>query len=179
MVDAEVPFSRPVRIGEIGKGGLAFSVEANEEERNALATLLGVVTVNKLTAEVDVMPWRKTGARVNINLTANIRQTCVVSLEDFDEDIEETFERSYAGRGDKIHNPKSDSELILNPDTDDPPEVLDGDSFDVGEVITEHLALILDPYPRRPGVDFGTHKEGPTPASPFDVLKQLKGENDQ
>lgn len=175
----DIPFTRPVRIGEIGKGGLAFPIELNEEERNALATLLGVVTVNKLQAEVEVHLWRRNGARLEVKLEANLRQTCVVTLEDFDEDYSETFERSFAPAHDKIHAPRSDSELLLEVDSDDPPEVLEGDRFDVGEVIVEHLALSLDPYPRKPGVNFGDHQEGAAPSSPFDVLKQLKGENDQ
>lgn len=172
-------FSRPVRIGEIGKGGLAFPVEANGEEKNALATLLGVVRVGSLTAEVEVSGWRKGGAHLKADYRINLTRTCVVTLEDFDETIEDRVDVYYAHPSDKILVPGDDGELILDPDSDDVPEILEGAGFDAGDAIAQHIALNLDPYPRKPGAEFGVHEEGEAEASPFAVLKALKADKDQ
>ena len=48
-----------------------------------------------------------------------------------------------------------------------------GDAVDVAAYVVEHLALEVDPFPRKPGAEFGyaAPEEG---ASPFDALKSLK-----
>ena len=64
-------------------------------------------------------------------------------------------------------------EVTIDPDAEDPPDLLDGEEVDVGAYLVEHLALEVDPFPRKPGVEF----EPPppeTPASPFAVLQALK-----
>jgi hypothetical protein len=43
---------------------------------------------------------------------------------------------------------------LVDPDAPDPPELLVGNTLDVGEAIAEHLALALEPYPRAPGAEF-------------------------
>ena len=52
------------------------------------------------------------------------------------------------------------------------PELLEGDEIDLGGYVVEHLALEIDPFPRKPGVVF----EPPADTeerSPFAVLKRL------
>ncbi len=172
-------FSRPVQIGEIGVGGLEFAIEADADEQNLLATLLGVVTVNSLSGLAHVQRWRKGGAHLIVELNANIRQTCVATLEDFDSDFQCRIERHFADPRDKILTAIDEAELVVEPDGDDGPEPLSGPGFDVGHVIIEHLALILDPYPRRPEAEFVEHQEGPAKVSPFAALQALKNEKDQ
>jgi hypothetical protein len=69
--------------------------------------------------------------------------------------------------------PAPDGEIELDLEADDPPDVLDGDVLDLGAYLVEHLALEIDPFPRKPGVAFEAPAE-PAAPSPFDALKRLK-----
>jgi hypothetical protein len=58
-------------------------------------------------------------------------------------------------------------------ESDPPDPIIDG-TIDVGALVAEFLALGLDPYPKKPGVEFvpvsvPAEKE----ERPFDVLKKL------
>ena len=64
---------------------------------------------------------------------------------------------------------------------EDAPEPLDTPEIDVGELIAQHLALALEPHPRRPGAVLesgGGEAQFPElavrPNSPFAKLGQLK-----
>lgn len=47
--------------------------------------------------------------------------------------------------------------------------------IDLGALTAEFLALGLDPYPRKPGVDFEPVASGPE-SGPFDALRRLRDE---
>ncbi len=62
----------------------------------------------------------------------------------------------------------------------DPPDPLLGSAVDLAAVVTEFLALAIDPYPRKPGAVFVTPVELKDPtASPFAALDKLKGTQDK
>ncbi len=65
-------------------------------------------------------------------------------------------------------------ELDLDPDADDPPDVLEGDKIDLGAYVVEDLSLAIDPFPRKPGAAFEAPDTG-AEISPFAVLAKLKG----
>ena len=48
--------------------------------------------------------------------------------------------------------------------------------IDLGALTAEFLALGLDPYPRKPGVDFSYQDPADEKDSPFAALGKLKGE---
>jgi uncharacterized metal-binding protein YceD (DUF177 family) len=53
--------------------------------------------------------------------------------------------------------------------------VLEDEGVDIAGYLVEHLALELDPYPRKPGVEWEAPPEE-REASPFAVLQKLKDE---
>jgi len=168
-------FSRPVKVSEMGKAGLEFPAEANAEELAALTKRLDVRAVNELTAQIRVQHWRKGGAHLKAQIKGSMTRNCVVSLENFEQPFEGTVDILYADPRDKIHKPQmSDSELILEAEGDDPPDVLENDHFDAGEAIAQYLVLHLDPYPRKPGAEFKDMVENDEESSPFSVLSGLK-----
>ena len=68
----------------------------------------------------------------------------------------------------------NEDEVVIDPEADDPPEPLGDGQVDAGEIVTQQLALALDPYPRAPGSAL-TAEAGAAPAeSPFRVLAALK-----
>lgn len=69
-------------------------------------------------------------------------------------------------------------EMVLDPDGPDIPDVFTGDTIDAGGVVAEHVAMAIDPYPRKQGASFGeriesTDKDDARP-NPFAALKDWK-----
>jgi len=163
-------FSRPVSVEKLTSGGSVYRIEANPAEREALARRFGIVGVDELTAELTLRSSGAKGAvRLEGELVARVRQSCVVSLAEVAARIDEHFHRAYA--------PEAVDELdvIVDLDSDDPPDPLIGGSIDIGEATAEALALSLDPYPRAPGAVFDPSIAGiPEPPSPFAALAALK-----
>jgi uncharacterized metal-binding protein YceD (DUF177 family) len=177
----EHEFSRVIRIEpEMGSGddAVTFTIEANPDERAALARRFGLLALDALSAagRIDVAS-RGRRARLTATLKADATQICVVSLEPVRSTIEEQFSVTYdrdAGRT-RIE-PVQDFDI----DAEDPPDPLPDDGIDVGEAVAEHFGLALDPYPNTPGVAIDAQEQGgertePGETSPFSVLDRLKG----
>ena len=56
---------------------------------------------------------------------------------------------------------------LLLPDAEDAPDVLEGETIDVSAYVVEHLALEIDPFPKKPGAGFVqlSARAGRTPTS--------------
>lgn len=169
------PLSRLQNVDTLPPRGLTLDLEATENERRLLAEVLDIVAVDRLSASLTVTPWRKTGAKVVGTVVADVKQACVVTLDPVDEHIEETVEMKFLPEA-EIEQIAPDTEIELA--TYDPPEPMEGRNVDLGAVMAEAMALGLDPYPRKPGVEFtpfieddGSEDEA---ANPFAALNQLK-----
>lgn len=175
-------FSHPFRVDKIKPGGSHEKGQANADERAKLAERLGINAVEDLKFACDLKPWKKGGAAVDCKIMAKISQTCVVSLDEFESELELSVSRYFT------HRPASSgSEEVLDLealDDDIPDQIVDGE-IDLGELVSEELALSLDLHPRKPGAVFADHMES-TPApqgkserpNPFEALKVLKGGGD-
>jgi uncharacterized protein len=145
----DLPLSRPVEVRRLPSDGLVVDVVANAEERSALARDLDIPAVDRLEARLTVTPARG-GARVRGHVSATVVQTCVVSLEPFEAPVEEDVDIRFS----RSLRAAPAAEIDLTAQGDDAPEPLEGDVIDVGAVVAEHLALGLDPYPRKPDARF-------------------------
>lgn len=157
-------FSRPVAVDSIGIMAVEKRVEATVEECAALARRLGIPEVLALAGRFTL---RRIGTERGIFsealLEARIVQTCVVSLEEFQTNLFETFTVRFVPEGAEAE----DLEL------DGPDEIpFASNHIDLGEATTEQLALVLDPFPRKPGVTFQDATEPGT--SPFSALQALR-----
>ena len=173
----EAEFSRLVTVEDVGERGKIVEIEAGTAERQALARRLALVSLDRLTAKAALErqgEGRATALRVNF--TADVVQSCVVTLDPVPARIEDSFELVFVPEDEA---PADRVEVVVTEDEDDPPEPLRQGGIDVGEALAEHLALALDPYPRRPGVSVeevlaeagvaGEDAEGP-----FVALRRLK-----
>lgn len=182
---AKPPFSYSVKVGHISANPVAVRIEADERERLALAKLWKVMSVEELTADLHVSRWKKDGVRIKGDVRARITQSCVVTLEPVENVISEPFEQVYVPEGSKLARMMGagdSAEMILDPDGPDLPETFSGDTIDAGETVAEAVALAIDPYPRKPGVQFADHIEadetkGTGKPNPFAVLKDWKNED--
>jgi cytochrome b pre-mRNA-processing protein 3 len=164
----EVPvWTALVELGEVPEAGFHLELEANDTARSAIAKLAGVIGISKLHASFDVVR-RGSGLHVTGRVTAEVAQTCVVTLEPLTNPIEEDV--------DLLFLPGAPERLAAgNPDEDeDVPEPLVGGRVDLGVIATEYLVLAIDPYPRKEGVTFEAPKVGDDAPHPFAALAALK-----
>ncbi|HEY0353774.1 MAG TPA: DUF177 domain-containing protein [Enterovirga sp.] len=166
--DSVGPLSRPVVVARLPPGGMEVDILATPEECAALAADLKLPEVKSLNARFR-LSGKPERVHVTGRITAEIVQICVVTLEPFesrlDEDVEVDFEEP---RPDERADPRSDLDLA----EEGPDEIVDG-RIDVGALAAEFLALGLDPYPRKPGVDFN-YEERDLGDNPFARLAELK-----
>jgi uncharacterized metal-binding protein YceD (DUF177 family) len=100
-----------------------------------------------------------------------VTQTCVVTLEEFDNQIEEPISLRFAPAEEITDNPDGPVDI----EGDDPPDPLINGGIDLADVVGEFLALAVDPYPRKPGAVFRSPAEPSAGMdSPFAALEKLK-----
>lgn len=135
-------FSRIVRAHAIGGVARAEHVEANADERAALAARFDLLTLGRLSGDL-VVRRDAAGIRVGGRFSAAGEQACVVSAEPVAFALDETVDLHFTD------GPAGGDEIELGgPDLDTLP--LDGDELDLGEAVAQSLGLALDPYPRAP-----------------------------
>ncbi len=170
------PWPCEIRLGRVDRSDISFKLEPDAEQRKAIAKQLGLVRLEAFSAEVYLSSWMD-GAEISCRLSARVIQVCSVSADDFEEAIEARF-TIHVIPADSEHAPAEEGgELGMDPEADDPPDVLEDDVIDVSGYVLEHLALELDPFPRKPGAVF----ENPLPTaeiSPFAALKAFKTKGD-
>ena len=168
-------FSRTVSIDELSTGELQRHLSASQQELAALAERFGLASLTALEADACLRAEEQGKIRVKVTFTADVLQCCVVTLVPVSARLNEEFEVVFAPEtGDE--GPDRD-EIVIDVTEADPPEPLIGDSVDVGELVAQHMALAIDPYPRKSGVDWRPDETADGDGhgeSPFAVLAGLK-----
>ncbi|TPP10662.1 YceD family protein [Rhizobium glycinendophyticum] len=178
--DEPAEFTYRVKVGHVSANPVQVRVEADARERAGLAELWEVEAVNRLAAELQIARWKKDGVRIKGHVSGEIVQSCVVTLEPVVSAIEQEIDQIFVPEGSKLARIVLDGagEMVLDPDGPDLPETFVGDTIDAGALIAEFAALDIDPYPKKPGVQFAGHIESEPEEekkpSPFAVLKDWK-----
>jgi uncharacterized protein DUF177 involved in 23S rRNA accumulation len=108
-------------------------------------------------------------------VSATVGQTCVVTLEPIDNEIEEAVDLTFAPAAAAAASAPDESGTRTRMAADDAPEPLLGGVVDLGVVATEFLTLGIDPYPRKSGAEFAAPATGDGDAAhPFAALAALK-----
>ena len=148
--DVQSEFSRSFSVSALIREGLDTRLEATPEECTALAKRLGLEKVSSLLADVRARPWQQ-GLAIRAAFSAGVTQICGISLETMSNEVNDSFEISYLPE-------KLLKQLKLEGDSGellDQPEILPQDVLDIGELVVEHLALAINPYPRKDGAVLG------------------------
>ena len=162
------PLSRLVDVTNIPPHGISVHVLATEEECAALARDFKLPAIRSLAGDYRLTGSAK-GVHVAGTVAAEIAQICVVTLDEFVSTLTETVEVDFAEpRGMPAEPPTEMHEY-------EPPDEIVNGQIDLGALTAEFLALGLDPYPRKPGVDF-TYQGDEQKESPFAALGKLKRE---
>jgi uncharacterized metal-binding protein YceD (DUF177 family) len=170
------PWRVPVTVLQIPESGLHRELDADDAVRKAVADTAGLREVFSAHASLDVTP--KGGGRFHVagNVRARIGQTCVVTLDPIENDIDEPIDLVFAPP-EQIPELSDlvDDAVEDNAETPDPPEPIVNGMIDLGRLATDALLLGIDPYPRKPDAVFEHEVIAPDPEDhPFAALKALK-----
>ncbi len=183
-------FSRPLRVADLGEGTTVRRIEADAGERSALAERFGLVALDGLSATVflDTQPGHGV-VRVHGELSAEVVQTCIVTLEPLSTRLHAAFERLYGPEEDGLEASTSvhdaPEHAVIAPDAEEPQQPFVDGAIDIGEAVAEQLAIELDPFPRTPGVVFqefssesDDSREAGEERRPLAALKDLMGKTE-
>ncbi len=156
-------FSVEIRLDALPRDGKRFALCASPDERIAIAERLGIPAVDKLAGDVRLVATRK-AITARGHLDAALTRICVASLEEMSETVDESFEieffRTAPARTDADANEAWEQ-----------PEVHEGDTLDLGELLVQQLALAMAQFPRKPDAASLAEKYGRAKArSPFAAL---------
>lgn len=175
MKNNEVPFSHPIPVATLhGETHLKLTPDAAACAR--IARELSLDKIDSLHAHLTITQANSGLVNVEGTLDAKVSPVCVVSLEPFDTTISETLGVRLAPEG-LIAKMTARAEENGDEDFEPPDPILDG-VIDFGALVTEFLALSLDPYPRKPGAAFKGGDPVEPPRSPFAALAALKPRDD-
>ncbi|WGR91889.1 DUF177 domain-containing protein [Bradyrhizobium sp. ISRA443] len=174
------PWRVLVNAAQVPEAGLHRAIEADEAARRAIAEIAGLREVVSARAAFDIIPKRDGSYHVTGSVQARIGQTCVVTLDPIENDIDEPIDVVFAPpeqipqMADLVDDAEESDE-----ETPDPPEPIVNGCIDIGRLATDALFLGIDPYPRKPDAVFEQAVEAPDPeAHPFAALKALKEKAD-
>jgi hypothetical protein len=169
------PWRVPVTVLQIPETGLHHEFEADLMERRAMAEIAGLREIASARASFDMT--LKSGGRVHVtgHVVARVGQTCVVTLDPIDNEIDEPVDLMFAPpeqiRLSNLVDEGAESETEIP----DPPEPIINGVIDLGRVATDALFLAVDPYPRKPDAVFEPHVEARDPRDhPFAALGALR-----
>lgn len=170
MEDTQNPWSVPVAVDNIPETGLHIEAKAPAEVRAQLIKLANLRDLPHLSAVFD-LTRRGGGVHVAGQVKARVGQTCVVTLEPLENDLDEPINVLFAPR---LEVAAKDDGADRRAGDEEPPEPLIEGKVDLGAVATEFLLLGIDPYPRKAGAEFAAVKTADDSARPFAALEALK-----
>lgn len=179
------PWRVPILVAQIPEDGLHREFEADQATREAMAELAGLRDIPSASASFDMALKRGGRVRVTGRVRARIGQTCVVTLDPIENEIDEGIDLIFAPSGpiagEKILHPSDlvDAPVTLDAEIPDPPEPIINGVIDLGRLATDVLFLAIDPYPRKPDAVFEPYIEPAEPEDhPFAALKAIQPRED-
>lgn len=151
MTDSEKTASR-LRVGHLNpKKPTPFLIEPDRQTLAAIAEELGLTGLSDLRFKGQLTPAINDGWQLEGDLTAQVVQPCIVTLEPVPSRVTDHVRRLYSPHaaepeGDEVEMPDDEVELL-------------GRDIDLAAVMTEALALALPLYPRAAGAELDTPAE--------------------
>lgn len=170
------PWRVPVAVEQIPDTGVHRDIAADQAALTAMAEVAGVREILSASASLDVTP--QSGGRYHVagRVRARIGQTCVVTLDPIENDIDEPVDLTFAPP-EQIPQLSDLVDEAAESDTEipDPPEPIENGVIDLGRLATDALFLAIDPYPRKPDAVFEPPVVPDDPEDhPFAALGALK-----
>ncbi len=172
MTITPIELSRMASLELLTKRVDPFVIKATPDECKALAKRFHIVSIDFFEAEITVK-WRG-GKSIDYDITGRLKarlvQSCIVTLQDIIENIDDTFDF-------RVVHPKQMEELTDELDEFQDIEFAEDDNIDLGEIVSQYLALSMDPYPRlQETPELSILTPSTQKKNPFAVLGSLKKE---
>jgi uncharacterized metal-binding protein YceD (DUF177 family) len=179
------------------KGTFETTFVATPQQRAALCAAIDLAACGRFSVTLTVRP--RSGGRYAVTgrMLGDIEQACVVTLDPLQTRLDEPFAGVFCPAADLADAGPPDAHF--DPEAEDEPMPVIDDRLAIGQLVYEHLALAIDPFPRRtdaqavtvergPGTQITVSEEGegraaggaggaPKP-NPFAVLAKLKPRQD-
>ena len=173
---ASDPWRAPLVVAQIPETGLHREIEADEAARRGIAELAGLREVVSARGAFDVQPMSGGRFAVTGRVRARLGQTCVVTLDPIENEIDEEIDLVYAPP-EQIPQLSDlvDDAVESDEETPDSPEPIVNGIIDLGRLATDAVLLAMDPYPRKPDAVFDVAAEPADPDEhPFAALRALQ-----
>jgi len=176
MTDS-LPISQSYNLARLGNAGDQVSIAADEAQRAAIASWVGILSLESFETTIQIKKLSPNRFGLTFHLVADVTQACVVTLEPVPGHMDHSFSRELHFTGPVRHRQAGDDsvpEVVLDIEEEGPEEI-ESLHYDLAAPLLEEFVLSLEPYPRRPGVEFSPQTDAQErPESPFAVLKGLK-----
>ena len=166
-----------IKAGQIKGQPQTYHLIADETQLQALATRFGLEAITRLEGRFRLQHERAGTIAATLDMLAEVVQICVVTLEPFAERIEDVAALRFvpAALMRRLEEADGDEEDVTPESLESPDDIFyENDQIDLGAVLAEQLALVLNPYPRKPGAalpDAATDDS----ANPFAALADKLG----
>jgi hypothetical protein len=168
--DGGSAWSATIAVADVLETGLRIALAADEQTRLAVAELADLRALPRFEARFELARHGRSGLHLVGTLSATVGQTCVLTLEPIENEVEENIDLVFAPAPTSIAEATGSVEEVPL----DGPEPLTGGVIDLGALATEFLILAIDPYPRKPGAVFEAPDAPDDSDQPFAALAALK-----
>ena len=167
MADVMSEFSRLVRLDRLGSQPFRRRIEATPKEREKLSRRFDLLSLDRLTAAVDL--YRQSGEviRLEASFEAEFVQSCVVTLEPVPGEISDRFSLIFGP-------PEEEPEEFASGRGEAAFEPLAGDAVDIGEAVAQELSLALPVFPRQSDASIDIGMTQVSSGAPFAALARLR-----
>ena len=175
-MDHILEFSRPVTADKIGVGVVFLECKAKEYELTSLVERFGLFSLESMMFSLKFKRSESTGIIEAVGRLAAVgSQKCVVTLEPVKFELNHPISWKFDVK------PAGVRETDFGIDMLEAAELIENNQIDFGELAAQQLAIMLDPYPRKPGAKippdglwFGSNNENDDENRPFGALHRLK-----
>jgi uncharacterized metal-binding protein YceD (DUF177 family) len=167
MGEAMPEFSRLVRLDQVGAQPFRQRIEATPDEREKLSRRFDLLSLDRLTATVDLYRGSVEVVRLEASFEAEFVQSCVVTLEPVAGVISDRFLLVYGP-------PEEEPREIASGGDEAAFEPLVGDAIDIGEAVAQELSLALPLFPRDPAASLDIEFAEMPSAGRFESLAPLR-----
>jgi uncharacterized metal-binding protein YceD (DUF177 family) len=88
----KVSFSHSVRVRDVPASGKKLHLKAGPEDLVVLAEELGIAAVERVEADIEVLPVGRNSLRVRGTVDGDVVQTCIVTLDPVRQSVRETVD---------------------------------------------------------------------------------------
>jgi len=157
-------FSRIVRLARLGVDPFRQEIAASEAERAALARRFDLLSLDRLTAAVELVRQGPEIILLRAAFEARFVQSCVVTLDPVEGAVSESFALRYGPpEAEPVETGTADDDIAFEP--------LAAEFIDIGEAVAQEFSLALPAFPRSAEASIET--EPPADDSPFAALSPL------